>query len=164
MKQLVVLRHAKTGRDHPDGDRARRLTERGERDSATAAQTLLDAVGMPERIVTSNAARAIQTAEIVASTIAFQGKIDEEPGLYLAELQDLIDIVHALPDDASTVVLIGHNPGFLELINWYAGEDGQRDHLPTSAFAMVSAAVEQWADLGPGTASVSPVVTPRDEP
>jgi phosphohistidine phosphatase len=164
MKQLVVLRHAKTEREHPDGDRARRLTERGERDSVTAGQTVLDAVGMPERIVTSNAARAIQTAEIVAATIAFQGTIDEEPELYLAGLRDLIDIVHALPDDAMTVVLIGHNPGFLDLINWYAGEDGQRDHLPTAAFAIISAAVEHWADLGPGAASVSPVVTPRDEP
>ncbi|CAN5670856.1 histidine phosphatase family protein [soil metagenome] len=160
MKQLIILRHAKAERLHPDGDRARRLTERGERDSALAGQTVLEAAGMPDAIVSSDAIRAMQTADIVANTIAFPAEIVEEPAIYGANVDELMLVVRALPGDASTIVLVGHNPGFLELINWFAGEDGQREHLPTAAFAIVSGAVQEWAELDVATTSVSPVVSP----
>ena len=160
MKQLIVLRHAKTEREHQDGDRARRLTDRGERDAASAAQTIIAAAGMPDMIVSSDATRAIQTAEIAATAMAFPAEIVSNQSIYLAELDDLILVARSLPDEASTIVLIGHNPGFLDLINWFAGEDGQRERLPTSAFAIVSGAVDSWSELEPGTASVSPVVSP----
>jgi phosphohistidine phosphatase len=158
MKQLIILRHAKAERDHPDGDRARRLTERGEREAAGAGRTLLEAAGMPDRFVSSDAARAMQTAEIAASAIEWPGAIDGEPAIYEANVDELIAVARSLPDDSSTIVLVGHNPGFLELINWFASEDGQRDHLPTAAFAIVSGAVSSWAELDAGSASVSPVV------
>jgi phosphohistidine phosphatase len=160
MKQLVVLRHAKTEREHSEGDWSRRLTERGERNAAVAGQRVLDAAGMADAIVSSNAVRAMQTAEIVASAMDFDGDISEEPDIYLADVRDLVAVVRALPSEASTVVLIGHNPGFLDLINWFAGEDAQRDHLPTAAFAIVSSDVEDWAEFGPENVSVSAVMGP----
>ncbi len=160
MKQLVILRHAKTERNHPDGDRTRRLTARGERDARSAASAIRDAVGSVDAIVVSNAARAVQTAELAADEIGFEGSVQELPQIYLAGVSDLVRVVHALPATAATVVLIGHNPGFLDLINWFAGNSHSRDHLPTAAFAIVSCPVDSWALFAPPNTAVSPVVAP----
>jgi phosphohistidine phosphatase len=161
MKRLVILRHAKTERDHPDGDRLRRLTARGERDAAAAGAAIAAGAGIPDVIVTSSAARATQTAQIVAREIGYTAKIIEEPALYLAEADELIDAVRTISGEVSVALLVGHNPGFLDLINWLAGPEDERGHLPTAAFAVVSIDVEAWKETVPDRATVSPIIVPR---
>ena len=73
MKTLLILRHAKTQPDAPGGDRLRNLTERGHRDAATIGGVINSLVGTPELIVTSDANRARQTAEIVAEACSYTG-------------------------------------------------------------------------------------------
>lgn len=160
MKQLIILRHAKTERDHPDGDRARQLTKRGKRDSRAAARALLDAAGMPDAILSSPATRAMQTADLVAHEIDYEGQIETVADIYMGGLDELVRVVHALPVGTSTILLVGHNPGFLDLVNWYLGDAAPRDHLPTAAFAVATAAVDQWDQLVPDQCTVSPVVAP----
>ena len=63
MKTLLILRHGKAQPDMPKGDHARELTERGERDADTMGFYIIDNIGMPDAILTSDATRAEQTAE-----------------------------------------------------------------------------------------------------
>src|SRR5215211_6152340 len=67
MKSLLILRHAKTQSDAPAGDHARELTERGHRNAETMGAYIKNLTGTPDLIITSDATRARQTAEIVAS-------------------------------------------------------------------------------------------------
>jgi phosphohistidine phosphatase len=160
MRRLIILRHAKTEREHRLGDRHRELTARGRRDSKRAGEEILAHAGMPDSIVTSPAVRARQTAEIVAEALGFTGQLVEEPAIYAAGLEELIDMVHALPESVETTLLVGHNPGILELVNWLAGPDDEREHLPTAAFAIASTQ-STWKDRDSGAWTVSEVVVAR---
>ena len=70
MKTLLVLRHAKTQSDAPAGDHARELTERGHRNAAAMGVYIHNLTRPPDAIITSDATRALQTAEVVAAAVA----------------------------------------------------------------------------------------------
>ena len=67
MKTLLILRHAKTQSDAPAGDHARELTERGHRNAAAMGAYIHNLTRPPDAIITSDATRALQTAEVVAA-------------------------------------------------------------------------------------------------
>ena len=54
--------------------------------------------------------------------------------MYAASAGALLDIVRALPDDATTVVLVGHNPGLEDLASALTG---RWVSMPTSALALI---------------------------
>lgn len=158
MKTLLILRHAKTRSDAPKGDHARQLTDRGLRDAAAMAAYIRTLVGTPEAIVTSDARRAQQTAEIVANGVAFSAPLTIEPRVYAADLDSLFGVVRDLPDASDRVVLIGHNPGLEELAAALAsGEEAVR--LPTSALAHLEFDVPRWDAVGPGAGRLREVAT-----
>ena len=150
MKTLLILRHAKTQQDAPTGDHARELTERGLRDAAAMAPYIRTLIGTPDTIVTSDARRAMQTAEIVSAGAGFSASVTIEPRIYGANLDTLLDVVRALPPDADRVVLVGHNPGFEELASALSSSEAIR--LPAAAFARLEFDVPAWykVDLGAG--------------
>ena len=158
MKTLLVLRHAKTQPDAPNGDHARKLTERGHEDAATMAAYIYQQIGPPDAIIASDARRAVQTAEIVADGVGFATAFTVEPRIYAAGLSTLLGVVRGLPDDADRVILIGHNPGFEELASALAtGDEDVR--LPTSAFAHLEFDASRWADVQPGSGRLREVPT-----
>lgn len=158
MKTLLILRHAKTQPDAPDGDHARQLTERGHRDAAAMAVYIRERIGTPDAIVTSDARRAMQTAEILAEGLGFAKGLTIEPRIYAAGLAALLDVVRPLPADADLVILVGHNPGFEELAGALASEDVEV-RLPTSAFAHLEFEASHWAAVQPGTGRLREVAT-----
>src|SRR5689334_18770059 len=111
MKSLLILRHAKTRPDAAQGDHARQLTGRGEHDARKIGEHIRATIGTPDAVVTSDARRAVQTAELVASAAGFGGELTIEPRLYAADLDTLLAIVCTLPDETARVILVGHNPG-----------------------------------------------------
>jgi phosphohistidine phosphatase len=158
VKTLLILRHAKTQPDAPSGDHARHLTERGHRDARRMATAIKTTLGTPDAIVTSDARRAMQTAEIVAGGVGFAAALTIEPRLYAAGLDTLLDVVRELADDADRVVLVGHNPGFEELAEALSSND-EDVRLPTSAFAHLEFDVPNWAAVQPGSGQLREVAT-----
>ena len=71
-KKLYLVRHAKTEQDSIDGtDFSRVLKPRGLRDSTIIGNKLNSDHSKPDIIITSAAARAKQTAEIIAAQFGF---------------------------------------------------------------------------------------------
>jgi phosphohistidine phosphatase len=162
MKTLLILRHAKTEQDAPAGDHARQLTKRGERDARTIAEHIRATTGAPDAIVTSDARRALQTAEIVAQIVGFTKPLTVEPRIYAADLDTLRGIVSDLPDGADRVTLVGHNPGFEELTAALTGADEDEIRLPTSGLAHLEFAVPHWADVREGTGKLRELTSGRE--
>jgi phosphohistidine phosphatase len=164
MKTLIVLRHGKAGpyaRDRK-GDKARSLTERGLRDAKTMGK-LIGTLVEPTLVVSSDAVRARQTAEIASEAFGYQGKIKLEPDIYDADLDTLIDVVRGLPDTADVIMIAGHNPGFSDL-SWALAEEGTPSvELPTAAFAHLEFDAEKWRDVRAGTGKLVGVHTPKGE-
>ena len=158
MKTLLILRHAKTQPDAPHGDRARELTARGHRDAAAMAAHIARTFGPPDAIVTSDARRALQTAEIVADAVGFTAPLTIEPRIYAAEASTLLDVVRGLPNAAGRVILVGHNPGFEELAEALADDDAAV-RLPTSGLAHMELDIPAWSAVDRGTGRLRAVST-----
>jgi phosphohistidine phosphatase len=162
MKTLLLLRHAKTEKSAPEGDKARALTERGERDAATIGRKILEIAGCPDVIVASNARRAQQTAEIVTAETGYTGPVTTEPAIYGADPDDLLRLVRHLPDGTACALLIGHNPGFEELSGMLAGADAPHQHLPTAGVAYLEFDVGRWRNVRAGAGRLRGIYSPKE--
>jgi phosphohistidine phosphatase len=162
VRTLLVLRHAKAQPDAPRGDWSRDLTDRGRRDAATMGDVVAERIGIPDAMVSSDAHRARQTAEIVADALGFSAPIVFEHAIYEAWLDDLVGVVRTLPAEAESVVLVGHNPGFEALVVALAGLDPTEVRLPTAGLAHLELDVANWAAVGPGTGRLVAITSPKE--
>jgi phosphohistidine phosphatase len=149
MKRLLLLRHAKAvPTTDPVADFARPLAERGERDARRIGERLRGERLHPALILTSPAARALATAQIVASAIEFPHEsIALDRRLYLAEPAALIEIIAAQNAAFETLLVVGHNPGLTELVHRLL-PDFEVDDMPTGAVIGISYAdAVAWAQI-----------------
>jgi len=166
MRRLLLLRHGKADRHSAGGDRERPLTRRGEEDALRVGEFLRDAGLGPDLAVASNARRAKQTLEKVLS--AFPGHVTHviDNSIYLAAADHLLDILRQTPDKYSTLLAVGHNPGFADLAIALAGDGDARElavlrsKYPTAALAVLDFEVAGWADVAPAAARLERFVTP----
>lgn len=134
-QNLIIMRHGKSDWGRPQQvDFERPLNERGRRDVAKMARWLGQQAVAPICIKSSPAARASETARIIAR--ALDGlPIIWDDCLYLADLSELLGII-AHPPGASWL-LIGHNPGLESLVRFCDPEIERkvdfRKLLPTAA-------------------------------
>src|SRR5687767_5170630 len=97
MKTLLILRHAKAASDLPVADHDRPLTARGERQAKDVGRWIKEQDMVPQLIVTSTAARAATTAELVADTCGYSGVIEQDSAIYMAESGALLETIRRLP-------------------------------------------------------------------
>ena len=146
MKTLLVLRHAKSSRDDRTlDDHERPLNERGQRDAPRMGALLREYGLVPDLILSSDALRARQTAEAAAKAAHYAGEVRLDPRLYGASPADIVRVLRTVDEtNASTVMIVGHNPGLEELV---ARLTLERQDLPTAALAQIALPVDQWRDL-----------------
>jgi phosphohistidine phosphatase len=161
MKTLLIMRHAKTQPDAPHGDHARELTDRGHRDAPVIGRYIASLVGTPDAIVTSDARRALQTAELVATSCQFTAPLTVEPAIYGADTAGLAQIVRQFPDSADCVLLVGHNPGMQELIDLLADTDVSMENFPTAGLAQLEHDSDRWQDVTPGSCHLRGITSPK---
>ena len=163
MRLLLVLRHAKSSWDDSSlDDHERPLNRRGRRDAPRMGDLVREQQLVPDLIVSSDAERARLTAEAVAEAAGYRQRLVMDPRLYLASAGELIAVLQALPSDARTVMIVGHNPGLEELVSRLTG--AQHD-LPTGALAAIQLPVASWNDVAISTAGrLLNLWRPKDRP
>jgi|SoiMethySBSTD1v2_1073268.scaffolds.fasta_scaffold1717513_2 phosphohistidine phosphatase len=156
MKTLYLLRHAKSDWSDPSlADHDRPLNGRGRKARLVMAGHV---EGWDvDLVVSSTAARARATAEPLVTTLGCELRLD--PAIYDASASELLAVVRALPDDARSVLLVGHNPGFEDLTELLAGSSPP---YPTAALGTLELAIDRWAEAEPGTGTLEGHVTPAD--
>ena len=156
MPTLIVLRHAKaeTGLHKADIDRT--LAERGRRDAAATGDWLRARGLVPSYVLCSTAARTRETLQ----ELAFDGvRTSFESGIYDNDPDTLLDLVREAPEDAPTVLLVGHNPSVHSFVHDLTG-DAPRE-FPTCALAVVELP-DGWADVRHGAGTLGTARTPKD--
>jgi phosphohistidine phosphatase len=113
----------------------------------------------PEFIACSPAARARETAEIVLKHAHWKGDVTFEERIYEASLRDLLQVVADIPDDKQVVMMIGHNPGFEELVAFLSGEQRR---MPTCAVAKIRLDVASWKDARADAGTLEWFITPKE--
>jgi phosphohistidine phosphatase len=160
MKKLILVRHAKSSWNEPGlSDRDRPLNDRGERDAPKMGERLAKEGVKPDVILSSPAVRALATAQIIAGKLDFRRKdirVDER--LYLADADDLLEVIRELDDEAKRVMLVGHNPGLADLAHRCSSTISD---MPTCAVAMFGFDAKSWADVGDGSPATATLLTPK---
>lgn len=144
MKTLTIVRHAKSSWGHPElSDRERPLNNRGKRDAPIMGQRLADAGIRPSLIASSPAVRAWTTAKVVAEGMSYPIEfLQREIDLYLASLNDLLDVIVAQDDGFQSLMIVGHNPGLTDLANFLS--PGLTSNLPTAGIVSVNLDQDDW--------------------
>jgi phosphohistidine phosphatase len=165
MKQLFLLRHAKSSWDDADlADHDRPLAPRGERALKLMAEHLGRERVTPALVLCSSAVRTRETLERIAPALGEGIPVEIERGLYGASEQRLLERLRAVDDEVESVMLIGHNPGVAQLARSLAGSGRNVADLsgkyPTGAVATLEFS-GRWGDLQPGRAELTDFVTPK---
>lgn len=170
MRQLLLLRHAKSSWDDPAlSDHSRPLNARGRASAAAMRQAMLGLALSPDVVLVSSARRTLQTLEALEPWEETP-LIEPMDALYLATAEQLLKVLNGVTETVRSVLVIGHNPGLHDLALQLAGSardaaDARRlaEGFPTGALAEY-VVPGPWGGLRPGAARLHRFVCPRDLP
>lgn len=155
MKNLTLLRHAKSERESPDGsDFARSLNDRGRTDSKRMGKEIRRLGLNYDLVLASPAQRVVETVEAVSE---LSPQYDRR--IYDASTGQLLDIVRGADDEIDRLMLVGHNPGFERLA---ARLTGEVDDMPTAALAEIALPIERWREVSEGSGRLVRFIKPKE--
>ncbi len=166
-RNLLIMRHAKSAWDtEVASDYERPLAKRGRKDAPRMGRWIKDNELLPNIIISSPALRASQTATAVADEAGIAPRdIRFEKRIYGAGVSELVRALSKCPADKKTVLLVGHNPGLDELLEYLSAggiprrEDGKL--LTTGALVHLKLP-NDWRELTRGSGKLVVLVRPRE--
>ena len=159
MKTLYMVRHAKSSWKHDVIDHERPLKSRGERDGKLVSKHIANTQKAPEKIVSSDAVRALSTAHYFKDAFNINDKeFTTKHELYDFSGQNVIQVVKNLDDSLDRVMIVGHNHAFTSVANMLGNK--YIDNLPTCGFVAIDFDVDCWKDISTG--ETTNTVFPRD--
>ncbi len=142
------MRHAKTEMHSIDGtDFSRHLTAEGFAASTAAGKYLFKKQIMPNKILSSSALRAAQTAQKVVSALGqTESMIELEDSMYNAAEKRVVSLISAVDNEIDTLLVVGHNPTFTKLVRKVS--EVRIDNLTPGSFIALRYHINNWSELG----------------
>ncbi len=160
MKTVVFFRHGKSDWDADyEHDHNRPLAKRGRRAAKKMGRYLSNRGEVPTLVITSTATRALKTAAIAAKAGDWDAEIRESRELYEAVPSYVLELIQALPDQISSIMLVGHEPTWSASIALLTGSS--EIDFPTAAMARIALDVPGWEEVQPGSGELQWLVVPR---
>lgn len=152
---LWIIRHADAVPAlRAANDFARQLSARGRADAERVARWLERGRHGVDSIVTSDAPRASETAEILASGFGLpQRAVRADHLLYNASATTIVDVIREAPAAWRSLAVVGHNPGVSAAVRMLCGDHASRP-LPTLGIARLDVA-NSWSEVAAGAAVLS---------
>ncbi|MFO8063897.1 MAG: SixA phosphatase family protein [Spirochaetota bacterium] len=148
MKRLLLYRHAKAEKTQENmADFLREITDEGERQARSIGQQLVKKEWIPQLILSSDAVRAVQTAEVTTEEAGLDWNIREQEQLYGADAADYISLVRELNDDYETVMVVGHNPAVEDLLSKIVKREVD---MKTAWVAVLDLDIDSWEQFANG--------------
>lgn len=137
MKELYLIRHAKSSWDHAHlDDFDRSLDDRGLRDAPKMAEIFGEKWPAPDILLTSPAIRAYQTAQFFRRGWGLSwDRFLLNDSIYEASPEALREVIAEVSPGIRTLALVGHNPGLSLLINELTAQNFE---LKTACIARIS--------------------------
>jgi len=133
---LYIMRHAKSDWSDPQiSDFERPINKRGTKNAMRIGQWMNENNHIPQKIISSPALRAKETIELVTEQISKFNLEDltYEDELYLAGFTQLIEFINTYKDKVQSLMLVGHNPGIENLVNYLCDKSGDKETIVTTA-------------------------------
>jgi phosphohistidine phosphatase len=161
LKRLTLMRHANAQWKDPQiTDFDRPLNRRGIAEAEAMGRRLLELQLVPDSLLSSNARRAEQTAEMIAREQGVSARnIRADETLYLAPADEILRIVRSTGPRIPHLLIVGHNPGISEVVHLLAPNRGI-GNLTTAAACSFTFDTSSWAGVAAGNLLDSLAETP----
>ena len=114
---------------------------------------------VPDRVITSTAVRAKETLEMAMREGKWTCPVLESRALYFSPTSEIFSAIQEQPDSSESILLVGHNPTWEELVSELVGGGGFR--MPTAALAGINFMTEHWRNIEAGNGFLQFLVTPK---
>ena len=146
MKVITFLRHSKSSWENNIDDINRPLSEIGIEKIKKIANSSKDHFISSEIVFTSSANRALYTAVLLSRTLSINlNKIKICDELYTFDHNKVFDFIETINNNYSEVVLVGHNPAFTEISNYFS--ENKILNLPTARWFSLKFESDNWSDI-----------------
>jgi phosphohistidine phosphatase len=169
MKELLLLRHAKSSWGDPDlDDFDRPLSPRGLDAAPLMGKAIAARNWLPQMALVSPSVRTRETWRIVAAQSPRFIEPTFRDTLYEASAGQLLAEVRHAPEEITSLILLGHNPGMQDFATLISGEGSDetamqqlRKKFPTAGLARLEFD-GRWDELRAGAARLSHFLRPKD--
>ena len=159
MKQLILVRHAKSSWEAPLRDYDRPLTNKGIHDAHLVSANIGSYIPKTFLLWSSAAKRASETAVIFAQNISFPVEsIMFKEDLYTFDERKLEQIIKSCSDEYDHLIVFGHNEAITNFVNKFGSTF--IDNVSTSGFVNIIFDQNSWKYIENGI--TKKVIFPRD--
>ena len=137
------MRHAQAEPQERGTDHGRRLTANGRLEARATARHLAARGWVPTRILSSDSQRTRETADGLYEVFGAVPATSWLPALYLRGVEAVEEALQNLGVTDTTVMVLGHNPGFSETAGLLCGRPAG---LGTGYAALLSTQADSWAE------------------
>lgn len=159
MKQIYLLRHAKSEWDEPyDTDLERSLSRRGKEQSKALRDYLKESRFEFDQCYVSPAERTLKTYATLRKEILRFPKPELRESIYDSDKEDLLFLLQGLSPSVRSVCLVGHNPGLEDLgssLLFGETEFSRFQKFPTASFLGLSFSEVSWKNLSWGSCQLA---------
>ncbi|TGN29764.1 SixA phosphatase family protein [Empedobacter tilapiae] len=149
MKNLFLMRHAKSKWDENLSDEFRSITENGKFKTEKVAHFLKDNFELKfDKVFSSKAIRAKETSQLVKPILFHFQEIHIEEELYTFSHYLLDKWIRNLDNQLQNVLIFGHNPAFTDVTNQLGNK--MIYNLSTSAFVWIQFESDDWKTIETG--------------
>jgi len=146
LKQLLLIRHAKTEQDPFKKDSERKLTDRGHGDCELMGNRLLQQEFLADKILVSSAKRTMQTAKDLQDLLNWdENQVEVLSHFYLASAEEMLGEIKKSAAEYQSIAIIAHNPGMTDLFNILGSV--RLDNLPTCGMALFELEADTWKQV-----------------
>lgn len=159
MKYLVLVRHSLA----QDGsfsvpDFERKISHQGIARAVKQAEVIKNSGFVPDVLISSSAARAMQTAELFAGVLTLASTVKEDFLYEEYTTAEFLNFLNNLAEDYQTVMVLGHNPT-ISLVAHRLAPTFSMVFEP-AAMAVLAFDVDAWSQVECGTGVVQQFFRP----
>jgi phosphohistidine phosphatase len=159
MKQLMLIRHAKSSWETPLKDFDRPLTVKGLQDAHLISSEIRDFLPKSFLIWSSTAKRATETAMVFSQNLSFPlDSIHYKDSLYTFDARQLEEQLKSCPDECNHLIVFGHNEAITDFVNKFGSVF--IDNVATCGFVSIIFESQSWNAITKGI--TQKIIFPRD--
>lgn len=149
MKNLILIRHAKSSWEIPLSDIDRPLSKRGIRDAFLISSSLNNLLPKKFVVWSSIAKRTEETCYIFAQNLLIPiENIIFRKDLYTFDYKDLYKQIKACDNRYENIILFGHNDAITNFVNKFGNQI--IENVPTSGTVQLEFNVDDWSNIKKG--------------
>lgn len=143
MKRLILLRHGEAEPHRSREDHSRHLTERGRSQAERVGRQIANLDLGRLVIISSDAARARETAEIVATHLN-RCPVQFEADFYSGDYRVISSVLTKTPDTCDSVIVVGHNPHWSSAVEIFSDQSADLSTAEAAVLELSDEQAVQW--------------------